>query len=675
MTDKNSVNPFLQREAAIYARFSSHKQTEKSIKDQLIDCQEYALENNLIVRENNIFTDEARTGTNTNRDGFNEMIEAAKNKRFRYIIVWKMDRLSRNLIDSVLTLNDLKEMGVSVLSFVERTPIDRMDDPAYILMLNIQLAFNDYYSKELSFKTKRGMFRKVEEGNGNLGGVIPFGYCRSENPNRIYEVDDVEAAAVKEIFNKFLEGWPGDKILTWLKENNFYSHKRSKNKMEKSYISKAGLYNILRSKRYIGILEYNLKYLKNHTITIEDKTLQIIDEKIFEQVQEKLNARARKSETADYILSGKLYCARCGSRMNGMKGKKDYYYYICSKKYIKEKDKRCKMGMVKKDILENAISAAITRKFLSAALFSKLDKELVRLSKNTDSEKTRLKLINEYNDLKSEYDKKRDVFTKYVTSSNEFEKILAEDIMKDATELIQKIQLLKDQIEGIEEQKKSQEVLTVDDYKKYLEKVLSSFDETKKERMIQTFVKKIIVDDDYTVSISLKTLKDKEKPNLTDEHTVFLDSSKKRTLEYSEDDFEDFKELTDEEKKSVKDFIEQLRSKNNDDDDDNWPSGSSSSSSSNNSSSSSSNNVQNNSNPALLKIKNIMSNMVKEIKGWPNILREYKLASLCKVLYGEPNKTVHKPIDPETSNTDKIMYFVSSSGDVGLLLFIDKNKE
>ena len=80
--------------AVIYARYSSDNQNEQSIEGQLRVCQDYAQRNDILIL--NTYIDRAMTGTNDNRPDFQKMIKDSSNKEFEYVIVYKIDRFSRN---------------------------------------------------------------------------------------------------------------------------------------------------------------------------------------------------------------------------------------------------------------------------------------------------------------------------------------------------------------------------------------------------------------------------------------------------------------------------------------------------------------------------------------------------------------------------------------------------
>ena len=106
----------------IYARYSSHGQTEQSIEGQLKVCYEFAERNNFhIVGE---YIDRALTGTNDRRPEFQKMIEDSKKKLFQYVLVYQLDRFARDRYDSATYKHKLKKNGVRVLSAKENISAD-----------------------------------------------------------------------------------------------------------------------------------------------------------------------------------------------------------------------------------------------------------------------------------------------------------------------------------------------------------------------------------------------------------------------------------------------------------------------------------------------------------------------------------------------------------------------
>lgn len=106
--------------AAIYARYSSDNQTEQSIEGQLRVCEEYAQRNNIVIVDT--YIDRAMTGTNDNRPDFQRMIKDSADKNWDFILVYKLDRFSRNKYETAIHKKTLKDNGVKVLSAMKTFP-------------------------------------------------------------------------------------------------------------------------------------------------------------------------------------------------------------------------------------------------------------------------------------------------------------------------------------------------------------------------------------------------------------------------------------------------------------------------------------------------------------------------------------------------------------------------
>jgi len=114
--------------AVIYARYSSERQTEQSIEGQVRVCEEYAQRNNILIL--NTYIDRAMTGTNDNRPDFQRMIKDSAKRQFEIVLVYKLDRFSRNKYETAIHKKTLRDNGVKVLSAMENIP----DTPEGIIL-------------------------------------------------------------------------------------------------------------------------------------------------------------------------------------------------------------------------------------------------------------------------------------------------------------------------------------------------------------------------------------------------------------------------------------------------------------------------------------------------------------------------------------------------------------
>ena len=114
--------------AVIYARYSSDSQSEQSIEGQLRVCEDYAKQNDIMIL--NTYIDRAMTGTNDMRPDFQRMIRDSAKREWNYVIVYKLDRFSRNKYEATIHKNTLKNNGVKVVSAMENIP----DSPEGIIL-------------------------------------------------------------------------------------------------------------------------------------------------------------------------------------------------------------------------------------------------------------------------------------------------------------------------------------------------------------------------------------------------------------------------------------------------------------------------------------------------------------------------------------------------------------
>lgn len=153
----------------IYARYSSDSQTEQSIEGQLRVCNQFAQNNNIEVVAT--YIDRAMTGTNDNRPDFQRMIKDSSKQPWNCVIVYKLDRFSRNKYETAMHKKTLRDNGVKILSAMENIP----NTPEGIILESLLEGMAEYYSAELSQKVLRGLNESYIKGNFT-GGVPLYGY-------------------------------------------------------------------------------------------------------------------------------------------------------------------------------------------------------------------------------------------------------------------------------------------------------------------------------------------------------------------------------------------------------------------------------------------------------------------------------------------------------------------
>ena len=273
------------KRAAIYARYSSSSQTEQSIEGQLRVCKEYAERNGIVIVRT--YIDRAMTGTNDNRDDFQQMLKDSAQKQWEYLLVYKLDRFSRNKYEMAIHRKHLKDNGVKILSAMENIP----DSPEGILLESLLEGMNQYYAEELSQKVKRGLRESRIKGNA-ICNRVPYGW---DKVNKKYFVNEQESAIVKEIFRAYLSGKTMKQIADELCARGI----RNKDREFKENV----IYTMLHNEKYTGI--YRI-----HDQVYDNIFPAIIDHEIFEQTQKRLALTATGKHVPDvtYMLRGKIYC-------------------------------------------------------------------------------------------------------------------------------------------------------------------------------------------------------------------------------------------------------------------------------------------------------------------------------------------------------------------------------
>jgi DNA invertase Pin-like site-specific DNA recombinase len=155
--------------AALYARYSTAGQREASIEDQLRECREFAQRQGFNVVDE--FHDAAMSGNESNRPGYQRMLEAARKKRFGVIVAHELSRLSRNEAETHLLREELEWLGVHIV-----TATDGIDtrQASMGILLSVKSAMARAELKQAADRTHRGLKGRVLAGRS--GGGKCYGY-------------------------------------------------------------------------------------------------------------------------------------------------------------------------------------------------------------------------------------------------------------------------------------------------------------------------------------------------------------------------------------------------------------------------------------------------------------------------------------------------------------------
>ena len=324
--------------AVIYARYSSDNQREESIEGQLRECTAFAEKNDITVLRH--YIDRAYSAKTDNRPEFQHMIKDSSKHLFDMVIVWKLDRFSRNRYDSARYKTLLKRNGVKVVSATEVIS----DGAEGIILESVLEGFAEYYSADLAEKVGRGLTENALKCKFN-GGNKPVGYVIDKEQH--FQIDPLTAPFVLEAFKRYDEGSTMKELVDYLTENgirNVYGEKLNFNSIQR----------MLKNRRYIG--EYSFR-----DIVLPDGIPAIVPKDLFDRVQQKMEknkkAPARHKAEDDYLLTTKLFCGYCGAYLCGESGTSRtgvvHHYYKCVS--VKKKRTNCHKKSVRKDWIEDIV--------------------------------------------------------------------------------------------------------------------------------------------------------------------------------------------------------------------------------------------------------------------------------------------------------------------------------
>lgn len=347
---------------ALYLRYSSDKQTEQSIEGQQRVCEDFCRQNGYTIVATYVDRATSAFKDTEKRLQFGKMIKDSEKQLWQAVVVYKLDRFARNRYDSATYKAKLKKNGVRVISATENIS----DNPEGVILEAVLEGMAEFYSLELAQKINRGMHENALKCI-STGGCIPLGY---KIANKQYKIDEAAAPAVREAFSMYVAGVSVPLICKTLNDKGYRTSKHCPFK-ETSFKA------MMRNEKYIGVYKYK-------DVRIENGIPAIIDKATFEAAQIRLEKNRRAPGTfkakVQYLLSGKLFCGHCDTRMvaeGGKKGEKSYYYYSCGKR---KHDQACNKKPLPKDWIERVV-AEKTMEQLTPELIDQIAEETVRINR------------------------------------------------------------------------------------------------------------------------------------------------------------------------------------------------------------------------------------------------------------------------------------------------------
>ncbi len=343
---------------AIYTRVSTTDQAREghSLEEQEKRLRAMCEANNYKVYK--VYTDAGISGKSAeNRPAYQQMLKDMKKGKFNLIVAFKMDRLSRSIIDFEEFFNETKKYNCGVELLCEKIDTSGAAGMMFARILGI---FAQFERELIQERTLVGVESAVNKGH--IGGKPPLGYKHKldgsgKHKLKEWEIDKDEAEIVKEIFELCASGKTYFQISKILKEkypNVISSIKRNKETGEEKIIYRkwndSSISTILNNKSYMGVYEYRKSVKNKDTMEIIGVVPAIISEELYNDCQEMIARNGRNYyRSKNYLFIQRLVCPHCGRILacNGCKNKmkNDYLYYKC---------KNCGIYL-REELIENAL--------------------------------------------------------------------------------------------------------------------------------------------------------------------------------------------------------------------------------------------------------------------------------------------------------------------------------
>jgi len=386
--------------AAIYARYSSDKQREASLEDQIRLCEER------ITREGwklaGSYSDQAISGASLIRPGIQKLMQDAQGGKLDVILAESLDRISRDQEDIAGVYKRLRFAGVQIITLSE--------GPVSELHIGLKGTMGALYLKDLADKTRRGLRGRVEAGKS--GGGNSYGYdvvialSESGDPERgARNINEEQAATVRQIFNDYATGKSPRAIALALNKRNIPGPSGNNGGKGWGPSTINGNWRrgtgILNNELYIGRLVWNrLTYIKNpdtgnrvsrlnpasEWIIKDVPSLRIIDQALWDKVKDRQkNLRKEKAfhdkQRPRMLLSYLLKCGPCGGGFSKVSAN----HYGCSN--ARNKGTCDNRLTVRQDELEGLVLGALQSRLMDPALLEEFCAEYTSYQNKLRSEK------------------------------------------------------------------------------------------------------------------------------------------------------------------------------------------------------------------------------------------------------------------------------------------------
>jgi site-specific DNA recombinase len=315
------------------------------------------------------YDDGGFTGGNMERPALKQLLSDVKEGKVNCVVVYKIDRLSRSLVDFMKLIELFNQYNVS---FVSVTQHFSTTDSAGRMMLNILMTFSQY-EREIIGDRIRDSIAGAKRRGKFCGGSPSFGYDADFEAKKLV-VNKKEAETVNFVFKRYLQLGSAKKIAQELNEKGcrtkIWTSRKNQTRGGQKWNGKH-IYRMLRNPIYKGIVEH-----KGNVFPGEHEG--IIKPELWDNIQSVISENARRKSGNAGIkinapLQGVLRCGHCGGPMSlsysQKSRKKRYGYYLCMDDHRRAESvcpvRRVPAGDIEKTVIDHLGAIFRTPKMLA----------------------------------------------------------------------------------------------------------------------------------------------------------------------------------------------------------------------------------------------------------------------------------------------------------------------
>jgi site-specific DNA recombinase len=349
---------------AIYTRKSTEEGLGQSFNS--LDAQREAAESYIRSQKHEgwvllptDYSDGGYTGANIERPGVRQLLAAIDAGEVDCVVVYKVDRLSRSLIDFAKMMELFEKRGVC---FVSVTQQFNTNMSLGRLTLNILLSFAQFEREIISERTRDKHIAARKKGKWT-GGHLILGYDLDSSAGRL-TVNASEARIVRSIFEWYLCGESVIAIVAKARQLG-WKNKQWTTRNGKLYggqpLRRTHLYNLLANTLYSGRVQAGEELFNGeHEAIIDVATFELVQSRLKQNSTVGGSPHRTKMES---LLRGLIYCSSCGSAMYqtySSNKERRYRYYVCPNAQQRADD-HCATRSISAPAVENAVVQSIQR--------------------------------------------------------------------------------------------------------------------------------------------------------------------------------------------------------------------------------------------------------------------------------------------------------------------------